>query len=130
MMLARYNVVQWPMTSKFKNKTFLKKFIELFLTVVTCFCILLISCNFGILGKNVPPGICIPVYTSKDQSLFILFLSLIVILIQMGSLFVILSLSILVIAALYKLEKRTYLQTINSKLGPVAKHYHSIISLS
>ena len=127
MMLARYNVVQWPMTSKFKNKTFVKKIIELFLMVATCFCILLISCIFGILEKDVPTGICLPVYTSKDQSLFILFLSSFVILIQMGSLFVILSLSILLIAALYKLEKRTYLQTGNSKLGKVAKHLIMII---
>ena len=127
MMLARYNVVQWPLTSTFRNKTFVKKIIELFLTVAICFCILLISGIFPILGKNVPTDICLPAYTSKDQSLFVLFMSLIVILIQMGSLFVMVSLSILLIVTLYKLEKRTYLQTRNSKLGKVAKHLIMVI---
>ena len=40
MMLARYCVIQWPMTSKYKNKTYVKRLVEVFLIVGVCLCII------------------------------------------------------------------------------------------
>ena len=127
MMLARYCVIQWPMTSKYKSKTYVKRLVEVFLIVGVCLCIILISGIFGILGKDMPTGICLPVYISKDQSPLILLISLGIILVQTCCFFLILGLSILLLAKIIRIEQSTELQNQNVKSVKVAKHLSMVI---
>ena len=114
-MIARYCVTQWPMTSKFKNKKFVKRVVQISLTISICPCILLVAGLFGIYGKRVPTGICLALYTSKDQSLLILLSSLTVILVQMCSFLIIFVLTILLIVKLTNSEKNRPTQTKSKK---------------
>ena len=56
MMLARYCVIQWPMTSKFKNKTYVKKLVEVFLIVVYAFALFSFLVVLVSLGKIYQQG--------------------------------------------------------------------------
>ena len=116
-MIARYCVVQWPMTSQFRNKSFVKSVVQISFITSLCLCMLLIAGLFGIYGKPVPTGICLPLYISKDQSILILLTSLIIISVQMCSLLLISVLTILIIIKLINTEKNrpSQINTIKSK---------------
>ena len=128
MMVARYCVVHWPMTSKYKSKDYVKRLVEVFLIVGLYLCIIFISGVFGILGKNMPTGICLPVYISEDKALFILLISLVVFLVQICCLFLILILSFLLLTALKRMEHVTDLQNRNTKsVKTLVKHLSLVI---
>ena len=111
LMIARYCVIQWPMTSQFKNKLFTKRVVQMSVIISLCPCILIIAGIFIIYKKPVPTGICLPLYISKDQSLFILLTSLTVILVQMCSLLLIFVPTILSIIKLINIENNRPTQT-------------------
>ena len=119
-MAARYCVIQWPMTSQFKNKLFVKRVVQKSIIISLCPCILLIAGIFIISKKPIPIGICLPLYISKDQSLVILLTSLAVILVQMCSLLVIFVLTILLIIKLINIENNRPTQTKNVKFRKVS----------
>ena len=77
MMVARFCVIQWPMTSKFLRKVFIKRLVIIVLTVTTTGSFLLLSI-FGFLEKLVPTGFCLLLYTSKDESQILFMISLII----------------------------------------------------
>ena len=116
-MITRYCVVQWPMSSQFRNKSFVKSVVQISFITSLCLCMLLIAGLFGIYGKPVPTGICLPLYISKDKSRLILLISLIVILVQMCSLLLIFVLTILLIIKLINTGKNrpSQINTIKSK---------------
>ena len=127
MMVGRYCVIQWPLTSKYKSKTYVKTIVQVFLIVGVCLCIIFISVTFGIIGKDIPTGICLPIYISEDQVLLILLISLGVILVQTCCLFLILILSFLLLTTLKRMEHTTRLQNKNAKSVKVAKHLILVI---
>ena len=93
-----------------------------------CTCILIISGIFGILGEKCTNRDMSSLSTHpKDESLFIMLLSCIVILVQICCLFLSLCLSVLLVVALIKIENHTNLQTQNVKLGKVARHLLMVI---
>ena len=121
MMLVRYCIIQWPMTSKFKNKQFVKRIVEISLIGATFLCVILISGIFGIHKNHVPIGICLLLYKVKDQSLFLLLTSSIIIFVQITSLLVILVLTILSITKVIQTESEIGLKSRNRKSVKVAK---------
>ena len=106
-MVSRFCVIQWPMTSKFIEKSFVNRVMEMSLIPALCSCIILISTIFSFLGKNGLTGICLPLYTYNAHSLPLLFSTLIIVTVQMLCLVIIITLSILTLNALKKAESCT-----------------------
>ena len=100
--LARFCVIKWPMTSKFKYEGFSRKltFTVLVATVSFCF-ILVVSFIFGP-ENHVPSEVCLLLYTTGQLSKLILFSSLLVICVQIFCLISNVTLNVLPIVALVK----------------------------
>ena len=122
MVFARYCVIQWPITSKFKNKTFVDRFFKISLIIAIFPCIFLISGIFGIYLNHVPTGICLLLYISKDYSLFLLLTSLAVICSQIICLLLMLILTILSITKVINTESALTLKSKDKKSVKVMKH--------
>ena len=102
LVMARFCVIQWPMTSKFKTEVFSRRIIlAVILTIFCCCFILTFSFLYGFEGP-VPTGLCLLLYNTGKLSKFILFTSLLVICVQMICLMSIMILTVLIIHAFIK----------------------------
>ena len=82
-MLSRFCVVQWPMTSKFKNIVFSLRLVLTTLVITILTCVLIITYFFATNDNNVPSGICFLLCTDKQQSFFLTLISLTIVSFQM-----------------------------------------------
>ena len=119
-MVTRFCVIKWPMTSKFKDKSFVKKVMEISLTTVICFCIILISTILSLIGNLGFTGICIPLFTSNTCSLPLLVTTLFIVAVQFSCFVTIVILSILSIHILKNGEKCTATKIKNRKYRKVS----------
>ena len=105
MMLARFCVIQWPMTSKFKSEKFSKK-VMFTIIVILVGCCFIIEFTFMIVhGSHLPNRMCLLLYTNGYLSKFILFTSMVVICIQTICLILIMTLNILTISVLNRMDE-------------------------
>ena len=71
MLMARFCVIQWPMTSKFKSKMFIRRIIfAVLLLIINCCFIVGISFVYRF-GSHIPTGLCLLLYTTGQQPEFI-----------------------------------------------------------
>ena len=82
MMLARFYVIQWPITSKFKCEKHIEKITSSIIFITAICCLIMIVTFICILGQHVLTGMCILLYTNGQLSEFILVTSLTVICVQ------------------------------------------------
>ena len=127
MMLTTYCVIKWPMTSKFKNKSFVKRCMEVSFYLGISFCIILISTMFSLLGNNNLLGICLPLYTPNVHLLPLLFSTLIIVIVQIFSLMTIVTLSIFSLYTLKNVEISSKTQTRNNNYRIVSQHLFIVI---
>ena len=80
--LARFYIIQWPMTSKFKNKVFTSRLILIIIIITITTCVLLVTSFYGILYEHVSSGVCLMLYTGINCSHFIKFVSLVMVCLQ------------------------------------------------
>ena len=126
-MTNRFCVIKWPVKSKFRNKAFVKRTIEISLTVAVCSCIILISNIFIFLGNHGLTGICLPLYTSNAHSLPLLLTTVIIATIQIFCFMTIITLVILSMYTLKDVDNCTTTQTRNNKYGKVSKHLLMVV---
>ena len=100
---------------------------QVFLTVVICSCILLLSTIFNFLGSHGLTGICLPFYTSNDHSLPLSITTVVVVTVQFFCLVTIVTLAILSLYTLKNVEKYTKTQIKNQKYKKVSKKLFLII---
>ena len=117
LMLTKFCVIKWPMTSKLKDPSFVKRVIEISFTVVTGICISLISTIFIFPNKYNLTGICIPLFTPYNHSLPLLVTTLFIVNVKFSCLVTIVILSILLLHTL----KKTEIQTKNKQYEKVSK---------
>ena len=103
MVLARFCIIQWPMTSKFKNDLFTKMVTLAIVICIVTFCFI-VSFIYE-LSNHVPSEICVLLTTSEQKSYFILFTTLLVICVQMFGIISNFALSILTILKIIKIKK-------------------------
>ena len=127
MILITFCVIQWPMTSKFKDKSFAKRVIEVSFSFSICFCIVLFSNIINFLGNHGMLGVCLPLFTFHAHSLLLLFSTLVVLTVQTFCLVTIFTLSIVSLHTLKKVERYTKTQTRSTKYGKVLKHLFMVI---
>ena len=110
-MIARYCVTKWPLTSAFRDQVNIKKFMKLSIIIVTFVCILLMLSVFALHRNHVPLGLCLVLYTSKEQSILYLLTSLSVISMQISCLIIIVTLATLLTVILFSSKNGIKLQT-------------------
>ena len=104
MLMARFCVIQWPMTSNFKSKIFIRKIIlAILFSIISCCFSVVISFVYGF-ESHIPTGLYLLLYTSRQQPEFIWFTSLLIIFVQMISLFLSVTLTFLIILVLKKIK--------------------------
>ena len=104
MLKARLCVIQWPMTSKFKSKMFIRRIIfAVLLLIINCCFIVVISFVYRF-GSHIPTGLCLLLYTTGQQPEFIWFTSFSVIFVKMFSLFSNVTLTLLIKLVLIKIK--------------------------
>ena len=86
MMLGRFCVTHWPITTRFKNNTFTVRLIIITVLVTVSTCFFIVIHFYYILGLQVLSGICFLLYTDKSQSHLLKLISIAVIFIQITSL--------------------------------------------
>ena len=99
MMMARYCITRWAMTSNFLKQTFIRNCILIILTVSVTFSVL-VSSAFGFLEKSFPTGICLPLGTSGERSPFLLVVTWTVTFVQISCCFLVFTFSFLFIRTL------------------------------
>ena len=104
-MIARYCVVKWPLTSAFTNQIYMKRVMKLWIIIAIFACIFLFSSLFGFHKNYTPTGLCLALFKSKEQSLLLLLTSLPIILVQMSCLLI-----ILILAILLKTQLKSHIQ--------------------
>ena len=82
MMLARFCVIEWPMTSKFKCEHFSARVTAFIITATISFCFISLITFINVLSQQVSDGMCLFLYSEGQLSEFILIMSLAVICIQ------------------------------------------------
>ena len=102
MVLARFCVIKWPMTSKFKYEGFSRKLTLTVLVATVSFCFILVVSFIFDPENHVPSEVCLLLYTTGQLSKFILFSSLLVICVQIFCLISNVTLNVLSIVALVK----------------------------
>ena len=117
LMLTKFCVIKWPMTSKLKDPSFVKRVIEISFTIVLAICINLISTIFIFPSKHNLSGICIPIFTPDNHSLPLLVTTLFIVNVKVFSLVTIVILSIFLLHILRKTE----IQTKNRKYEKVSQ---------
>ena len=121
LMLTKFCVIKWPMISKFKDASFIKRCIEVSCILAICICIILISTIFSLLGNRSLTGMCIPLYISNSHSLPLLVTILFIVSIQIFSLVTIVTLSIASLHTLKNTEKCSKILTKSRKYQKVSK---------
>ena len=102
MMLARFCVIQWPITSKFRCETFNKRItLAIIVGNVSCCFIVVISFVKG-LGYYIPTGICFLLHGNEKLTEFILFTSLRIICVLLFCIVSNVAINLLTILALIK----------------------------
>ena len=100
MMVTRFCIVQWPLTSKFLKKRFLKKVVTIIIVLSFTISSFPTIIYYFVLGNSAPTGICLLYYTSKEQSFILLSTSLVIVLVQIICLSLIFILAILLLRKL------------------------------
>ena len=100
---------------------------QVFLTVVICSCILLVSTIFNFLGSHGLTGICLPLYASSDHLLPLSITTVIIVAVQFFCLVTIVTLAILSLYTLKNVQKYTKTQNKNQNYKKVSKKLFVII---
>ena len=129
-MLTRFCVIQWPMNSKFRDKSFVKRLMEVSFTFTICFCIVFISSIFSFIGNPGLIGICLPLYTFNAHSVLLLFSTVIIVIVQTFCLVTIITLSIVSLHILKKNGNCRKTHTKKTKYGKVSKQLFLIIIIN
>ena len=119
MMLGRFCVTQWPISSRFKNNTFTIRLVTTTILVIVSTCLFIVIYFYYVLGLQVPSGICFLLYTEKSQSHFLKLISSTVISLQIISLMSNLTLGIFVINSVTKskvIKSNVLIQTRNKEV--------------
>ena len=115
MVLARFCVIQWPMTSKFKCEVFSRRItLAVLLTIVTCLFTVFITFVYGF-GYQVPNGVCLLLYLTGQKSKIIWLTSLLIICVQMFCLISNATLTMLTIQALFKMKHSNTSQSLKGR---------------
>ena len=121
-MLARFCLIQWPITSKFKCEKYIEKtvFSIIFLTVM--YCLIIVVTFIVILDQYISTGLCLLLYTNGQRSEFLLLSSLTVICVQIFCLISNVALSMLSTRILIKKSSIIPLRTKNEKYKGIVIH--------
>ena len=127
MVLSRFCVIRWPMTSKFKSGLFGKRICLTLTAAILCFCFI-ITTPFIFDPKNpAPTGLCILLH-AHGQLKFIAFLSLVIISVQMFCLISNVIFNLLTILELIRRENsNTFLGWTNGKYKEIIIHLFIVI---
>ena len=82
LMLARFCVIQWPLTSKFKCEKFCARIIVSVITATVIFSFICVITFIKVFSQEVPDGMCLFMHSKGQLSEFILVMSLVVICVQ------------------------------------------------
>ena len=82
MAFSKFSITQWPITSKFKSNMFSWRLILTTIGIIIIISVLVLVYYFPILDKQVPLGICLLLYTNKQQPHFLILISLTIICVQ------------------------------------------------
>ena len=82
MMFARFRVVQWPMTSKFKCEKFSARILYFIIIAIVSFCFIVLLTFLNVISNHMPNRMCLFMYSKGELSELILFMFLLVICIQ------------------------------------------------
>ena len=123
LMLARFCVIQWPLTTNFKCEIFSRKITLTILITIIGSCLIVVITFVNVVRKHILTGVCILLYTSGQLTEFFSFVSSAVICIQIFCLISNVMINSLTILALIKLKscsipsslkKEKYNQIINN----------------
>ena len=103
MVLSRFCVIRWPMTSKFKGGIFSKKLCLTLFAAILCFCFITTAPFIFDPVHHAPTGICILLHV-HGQLEFMAFLSLVVICVQILCLILNVTFNLLTILELIRRE--------------------------
>ena len=123
MMVSRYCVIQWPMTSRFLHKPFYKLTTAITLFIAVSPCIFLVVIHYGMFEENVPTNVCLLIFTSPEQQSPVLFLTTVLtVLIQLLSSLVVLISGFLLLSTLIKNEMLKSSSTRKLKTNEITMH--------